>query len=192
MHDNEKNEQVVAVSTAIEKKLAQVVDVPESKRQEVRQILIQSVSKFHRGPIPDPEAMAAYNQHIPNGADRIMTMAEQQSAHRQAQEAKIVASQVSMVETQNTLQLRGQWIAATIALAFLSAAVFLGANGHDWLAGVLGGTTVVGLVTVFVLGRKYGNDEDDESGSTPERESRPPASSGRSDVPQQTSKKRRR
>jgi len=30
----------------------------------------------------------------------------------------------------------------------------LGLLGHDWLAGVIGTTTVVGLVTAFIIGKK--------------------------------------
>lgn len=34
------------------------------------------------GPIPPPELLKQYDEIIPNGANRIITMAENQSAHR--------------------------------------------------------------------------------------------------------------
>ncbi|ELR72618.1 hypothetical protein C900_00997 [Fulvivirga imtechensis AK7] len=34
--------------------------------------------KTHSGPIPDPETLSHYNKIIPNGAERIMAMAENQ------------------------------------------------------------------------------------------------------------------
>ena len=49
---------------------------------------------------------------------------------------------------------RGQIIGGIVALAALCAAGFLGYHGHSVAAGVVGGSTVVGLVTVFVTGRR--------------------------------------
>ncbi len=40
------------------------------------------------GPIPPPALLAKYNEVIPNGAERIMAMAERQSAHRERLEAR--------------------------------------------------------------------------------------------------------
>ena len=42
----------------------------------------------------------------------------------------------------------------TIGLAALYAAFNLAMAGHDWVAGIIGGTTVVGLVSAFLLGVK--------------------------------------
>jgi uncharacterized membrane protein len=47
----------------------------------------------------------------------------------------------------------GQVLGLVIGVAALVSSVFLGYTGHDWAAGIIGGTTVVGLVTVFVVGR---------------------------------------
>jgi len=44
------------------------------------------------GPIPPPEILDKYNSIIPNGAERIMSMAERQSAHRITQEAKVISA----------------------------------------------------------------------------------------------------
>ena len=48
---------------------------------------------------------------------------------------------------------RGQWFGFFLALVLIASAVFLAVNGHDVVAGTLGGTTIVGLVTVFVVGK---------------------------------------
>ena len=48
---------------------------------------------------------------------------------------------------------RGQRFGFLIALAALTAACVLGYQGHEAAAAV-GGTTVVGLVTVFITGRR--------------------------------------
>jgi uncharacterized membrane protein len=42
------------------------------------------------GPLPPPEILTKYNEAIPNGAERIMAMAERQAAHRQNIELRVV------------------------------------------------------------------------------------------------------
>ena len=49
---------------------------------------------------------------------------------------------------------RGQKYAFWIALAALAAACVIGYQGHEAAAATVGGTTVVGLVTVFITGRR--------------------------------------
>ncbi len=46
-----------------------------------------------------------------------------------------------------------QWLGFGIGLASLAAAIIALVLGHPATAGVIGGTTVVGLVAVFVTGR---------------------------------------
>jgi uncharacterized membrane protein len=53
----------------------------------------QSVS--FSGPLPPPALLAKYNEVIPNGAERIMAMAERQSAHREFLEKQVVAGNVA-------------------------------------------------------------------------------------------------
>ena len=42
------------------------------------------------GPIPPPRILAGYNSVVPNGADRVIRMAEKEQAHRHNIEANIV------------------------------------------------------------------------------------------------------
>jgi uncharacterized membrane protein len=100
-----------------------------------------------QGPLPDPEDLAKYNQIIPEGADRIMKMAERQSAHRIEIEKTVINSQ--QVQSQ-----RGQYFGLVAVFVGVGASVYLAMNGHDVVAGVLGGTTVVSLAIAFITGRK--------------------------------------
>lgn len=43
-----------------------------------------------------------------------------------------------------------------IGCVALGVAAYLAMNGHDAVAGVIGGTTVVGLVSAFVIGQRKG------------------------------------
>jgi hypothetical protein len=42
-----------------------------------------------------------------------------------------------------------------IGLIALLASYHLAMAGHDWVAGIIGGTTVIGLVSAFVIGAKH-------------------------------------
>jgi uncharacterized membrane protein len=44
------------------------------------------------GPLPPPEILKQYDIALPGGAERIMALAERQSAHRQELEKKVVDS----------------------------------------------------------------------------------------------------
>jgi len=48
----------------------------------------------------------------------------------------------------------GMLAGLAIGLAALYASFMLAMAGHDWVAGIIGGTTVVGLVSAFVIGAK--------------------------------------
>ena len=49
---------------------------------------------FSAGPLPPPEVLRQYNDAVPDAAERILKMAEQQAAHRQQLEAKVVTSDI--------------------------------------------------------------------------------------------------
>ena len=48
----------------------------------------------------------------------------------------------------------GQYFGFTLGLLGMGIAAWLAQTGHDTVAGIFGTTTVIGLVTVFVIGKK--------------------------------------
>lgn len=54
----------------------------KDKKQELLHSFALTVYKSHSGPLPDPESLVDYDKVIPNGADRLMKMAEKQQDHR--------------------------------------------------------------------------------------------------------------
>lgn len=58
-------------------------------------------ASIYSGPLPAPETLAAYEQILPGAADRVIAMAERQSAHRQQLETM-------QVESASKIWLRGQ------------------------------------------------------------------------------------
>jgi uncharacterized membrane protein len=128
-----------------------VIDtLPKDKRAAVAQIA-REVSRYHSGPLPDPETLAHYSRIIPNGAERIMALVEREAAHRHTQEARFIDCQIKTTHY-------GQWMGAGLTVLLAGAGLALGVKGHDYLAGVVFATTIIAVVTIFVLGRK-GNAE---------------------------------
>jgi uncharacterized membrane protein len=113
-----------------------------------RKLVLQFVEQTSfTGPLPPPEMLARYDTLIPNGADRLMRLVESQVSHRHSMESQVVRAQTSLPRL-------GQMIAAVLAAGFGIIGSILALQGHDWVAGTVFGTTIVGLVTVFVVGRR--------------------------------------
>jgi len=122
--------------------------------EELKPLMMRLVGKFalriteeFSGPLPLPEQLARYNQVLPGAADRIIAMAERQSVHRMELEKKVVFRQLEESR-------EGQSRAFTLALVFGSFALIASLMGHDAVGGVLGGATVLGLVSTFILGKR--------------------------------------
>jgi uncharacterized membrane protein len=110
----------------------------------------QETTKFsisRSAPLPPPSELAAYNEIIPQGADRIMKMCESQTSHRIAMESKVIYSQ----QGQET---RGQVFGFLIALVGLVCGTYAAVSGQPVAGAVIGGTPLVGLVSVFVYSKK--------------------------------------
>lgn len=74
-------------------------------------------------------------------------MAEKEQEN--AQDARMLAIREEAADTR-----RGQIIGGVVAVSAFLTAAFLGYHGHSYAASIVGGATVVGLVTVFVTGRR--------------------------------------
>jgi uncharacterized membrane protein len=105
------------------------------------------ITEEFSGPLPPPEQLAKYNHVLPGAADRIIAMAERQSAHRMELEKKVVSQQLNESQA-------GQMRAFILAIVFGSFALIAALMGHDTVGGVLGGATVLGLVSTFILGKR--------------------------------------
>lgn len=119
---------------------------PEDRAKAIQSI---SVSSFHSysGPLPSPASLDQYNRIIPDGADRIMKMAENQSSHRIKIEELVIRGQVRESG-------RGQIFGLILSLLALGSAVVLAFYNHEVVASIIGGTTIVSLASVFVLGKR--------------------------------------
>lgn len=102
-----------------------------------------AVARWHSGPLPPAEEVAAYEGILPGAFDRILSMVEHQAEHRRMQETKTVAAAIRV-------ESRGQWLAFVIALTGLLCGTLLVIldKSLEGLAAML--TPLAVLVGVFV------------------------------------------
>jgi uncharacterized membrane protein len=102
-------------------------------------------SEIRSGPIPSPDDLSIYNNIIPNGADRIMRMAESQAEHRQQLEK--MAMQSNIVRSKS-----GQLFGFLLNLVALFGFIFLAAT-QSQIEGMIGtlATLILGLVYYWVV-----------------------------------------
>jgi len=121
------------------------------KLNKQNQIGAQVTTQQFSGPVPHPEILRGYDQVLPGAAERILTMAELDQKHQ--------------IELENSAQhlaakeiKRGQIFGLFVSIfAFITSIASL-ILGFEKAAMVIGGTTVVGLVAVFVTSRSAKSD----------------------------------
>jgi general stress protein CsbA len=88
---------------------------------------------------------------------------ERDAGHQQSIETQMIQHHSKVLDCKETLAARGQWIGLALTIFLSGASVILGLKGHDWLAAIICTTTIVAVVTIFVLQRVIGdaNAEDD-------------------------------
>lgn len=124
-----------------------VINAPEKK-------LLYAREESFSGPIPAPETLGRYDEIMPGLADRIVKMAEQQGAHRRQLEQQSVEAQIADARADRSEARIGQICALLIGLVATLAGSYTAWQGAEWPGGIIGGGGVIGLVSVFILGRK--------------------------------------
>lgn len=114
--------------------------------------LTQVQAEFFSGPIPPPSYLARYNDVVPNGADRIISMAERQSVHRESLETTVVNGNVAN-------QRLGSIFAFIICVLAISGGFWLINTGKsaEGLTSIL--TPLAGVIAVFFYSKKEQKDE---------------------------------
>lgn len=136
-------------SPVTEEELRKVLEsIPEEKRNAIVSGIFAMVeSRQFSGPLPAPEDIAKYEKTLPGSAERILSMAEKQQEHRMESEQKIIDYKTGVGK-------RGQWLGFILVILCVAASGALGLLGHDWLAGCIGVTTVLGVAGVFALNKE--------------------------------------
>lgn len=124
----------------------------QQRTAELRAISHQQTISFHQGPVPAADELAKYNDIIPDAAHRIFVMAENQAAHR-------IKSETSTLRHDAIARYVGLAIAGMLGVLGIISGVTLGIQGHETTAGILFGTTLIGLVGSFIYGTRSNRQE---------------------------------
>lgn len=100
------------------------------------------------GPLPPPSMLIKYNEAFPGCAERIVGMAERQSSHRQDIERKVIYSNVISERI-------GQILGFILAIAVVSAGVYLAMHDKPTQGIVAILAPLIGLVTAFIYGKRH-------------------------------------
>ncbi|MCR5752760.1 MAG: DUF2335 domain-containing protein [Kiritimatiellae bacterium] len=110
-----------------------------------------------KGPIPPPAVLNQYNSIVPDAAERILIMAEEEARIRRDQIQKDHDSEnrvrESDVNQYHADVKRGQYLAALVMLGIVAAVVVCVVFGKEKAAMAVAGMGAVGIVSSFI-GRK--------------------------------------
>lgn len=98
------------------------------------------------GPLPAPEVLAGYGYIDESFPNRIVTMAEEnaRTGRRTAERAQTF----TLVE-----RIAARAFGFAFACSAIGGAIYLALQGHDAVAGIIGGTTVAGVVAALIKGK---------------------------------------
>lgn len=102
-------------------------------------------AEMYSGPIPKGDELIKYEQAFEGAASRIITMAEEQAAHRQALEMKVVSANIID-------QRLGLWFAFIIALVLVCSGTYLIINDKSatGIVSLVSGPGIPALIYLFI------------------------------------------
>ncbi|MCP3941879.1 MAG: DUF2335 domain-containing protein [Desulfobacteraceae bacterium] len=118
-----------------------------------------------QGPLPPPQILAGYEQLLPGAADRILAMAEKETAHRHMLEEKSLDAEIEGLKNEAGDTKRGQYCGLAIGIIAIVSGAYTATNGAPWPGGFIGTGGVVALVSAFIVGRNnpHSNNGDQQS-----------------------------
>lgn len=116
---------------------------PKSSSQKA----IISQASFTKGPIPPPDLLSSYDKVKPGLANRIVIMAEEEAIHRRYLQKRSLNAEI--LET--TL---GQFFGFGIGAITIGGGVIASIYGSPLVGASISTIGVIGLVSVFIYGRK--------------------------------------
>lgn len=104
-------------------------------------------TRIQRGPLPDPATLRELAEIYPNAPKQIFEEFRAQSNHRREMERSVVTANIKVM-------LRGQIIGGLIGGAGVVGSLIIAGMGHGWAGFGIATSSLVGLVSVFVGGRR--------------------------------------
>jgi uncharacterized membrane protein len=113
-----------------------------TKKTPQKQVTNQVTHQQFSGPIPPPSILSGYDSIVPGAAERILRMAEEDASHQRNIEHLAITSTKSEVRL-------GQFFGLIVSLSALALAGFAVLHDQPWVATLLGGGTLVGIISAF-------------------------------------------
>lgn len=120
--------------------------VVSSNDAKTANLSIRQVTSVRSGPLPTPKEFAEYEKVCPGAADRIISLTERQSKHRQ---------EIEMIEVKTAARdsLLGLVFAFVFCMTSICGAIYLISNNHTITGTILGGVGLTTVVTAFIQGK---------------------------------------
>lgn len=128
-------------------------------KSDEQKALISTQAVSFSGPIPPPAHLEQYERILPGAAERILKMAEEQSAHRRSLEKQVIGSGVKRAHL-------GLWFGLCVGLAGFVVVGYCAYLGFETLAAIIAALDLGSLVGVFVYGSKQTRQEREEKERT--------------------------
>lgn len=106
-------------------------------------MMTQMTAEITTGPLPHPDLLIKYNKAIPNGAERIMKIAEKEQDNRIERQNKAVQANISTRK-------RGQVMAFILSLLVMGLFILLVFTGHSTEAYVIVGAGFLSVIGLFL------------------------------------------
>jgi uncharacterized membrane protein len=100
--------------------------------------------------LPPAAYFEAIERVLPGSAKQLLDAFESETAHRRALEESAQKAEIAF-------RFRGQLFGFLSCLATFGVALYAAYCQQAWIGSIVGGTTIVGLVSIFVLGRLVGD-----------------------------------
>lgn len=117
----------------------------ESLPEETRTAIVQAEAFV--GPLPPPVLYRQYEETLQGSADRILRLTEREQNGRQKWEMKILESYALEMR-------RGQFLGFFLGALAIIGGVYCAQIDQPWVAAILVGTALTGILTAFINNRK--------------------------------------
>lgn len=138
---------------------------PVQNRNHNKQVQNSHTLTHYQGPIPPPDVLQGLDNLVPGTAAKLIKLAVEESEHRRSLEQKATDANIAAQQQQLTLNsqqnksvfrsdLIGQIAGFLICVLAIVSAVFLGLEGHDWLAASIAAIPTAAIVKAFMFNKK--------------------------------------
>lgn len=162
----------MANSDAHGKELSDKSKQSEKTSSEDAELIAHIMREQYSGPLPLPQHFEEYERICPGAADRILTLAERQTAHRHSLEGKDLDARIDDRKTVRNLEKRGQGFGFLIGVVAIIAGAMVAIRNPAISGSLAGGfiscSGIATIVGAFIYGRKSTNWDENE-GKTDEQ-----------------------